>query len=408
MMQIEVEDILKRISKNEVGQLQDINRVEARRAQLAELKQRLIEGQSIIPLRSFLRLTKTENMFSESFLFRDLALERNVRDYLSSKASYSDLITRYNAYDPSVQWTEWPNHYAVRTLAGNGPVASGKNIFSFFPEALRLLPKNEQDVFGLEFIDVWENIFRGSIFPCVRKVFDFSSQLEIFSQLEVNLSRTIFLAAVFHEMGHRCGPWKVSPHADQRLKINSYHWGVMGEVATDSLLSVLLEEFPEICLFVTLQRLFWFGRRGVAENPISGMTNMDNDSWLGSYLWVKLKESGSLVRGRDNRWSLNSEKLANTYRGITEEIDQLASTVSVSEFDQDQQIEEWMKSKLNWNSQFGYMMPLEFREMLERCHEIPEQPHFATPFSLVTLKDYFRDDSRFSNAANFISFDCTI
>jgi hypothetical protein len=363
-----------------------LSKVESRRNLLIDLKKQLDSNEKILSLKGYFKLTKTENLFSEVFLYRDTDLETSVQQLLEKKASYEMLIQRYNNYDRTVVWNEWPKHYAVRILSGNGSFASGKNIFAFFPEALRLLPKNEYDIFGLEFIDVWENIFKNTVFPCVKKVFDLQSQLEIFTTLEVNLPRTIFLAAVFHEMGHRCGPWKVSPHSHADLKINSYHWGIMGEISTDSLLSCFLAEFPEVALFVTLQRLFWFGRRGISENPISGLTNSDNDSWLGSYLWNKLVKENAVKINENGILTLNSKLLAQTYKSITRDIDLLAVSLVYNTANQDDQIEEWMRSQVSWEPNFGYTIPLDFMNALEKCYEIPEQAHFHTPFYLSDFR----------------------
>lgn len=396
MRKYQVDEIITSNTTSEISQINAYRTVEHRRRQLAVLKGILEENQRVIPLQSFLKLTKTEDTFSETYLYRDLELETNVEGFLSSRIPYGEIIKRYNEYDPSVEWTDWPKHYAVRVLAGNGPICSGKNIFSFFPEALRLLPKDRDDVFGLEFIDAWENIFRMAIFPCVRKIFDIESQLDIFSQLELNLSRTIYLAAVFHEMGHRCGPWKVSPHANKDLKINPYHWGIMGEIATDSLLSVHLKEFPEIPLFVTLQRLFWFGRRGYLENPFSGMTNVDNDSWLGSFLWTKLIEFDALIKQPCGKLKLEAGRLPTVYRMITQEIDSMANRMAeapevITGEDQDKFIDQWMRSQVPWDAKMGFMIPRDFCEILEQCYEIPEQPYFTPPFSLRQLKQKLKN-----------------
>jgi hypothetical protein len=385
-------------TNSEFSYLNELDSIEVRRNHLEELKNILSNNNQIIPIRSFINLTKTESSYTDTFLYRDIDLESEVEEYLDLKNGFNEIIKRYNNYDKTVVWNEWPKHYAVRVLAGCGPISSGKNIFSFFPEALRLIPKSQNDVFGLEFIDAWENIFKNTIFPIIRKVFCLESQLEIFTKLETKLSRTIYLAAVFHEMGHRCGPWKISPHAQPNIKINSFNWGVMGEIATDSQLSIFLEEFPEIPLFVTLQRLFWFGRRGVSENPISGMTNLDNDSWLGSYLWNKLIENKAIIQNLNKKWTLNSTKLINSFKSILEEIDMLAQEITNEKFEtqsgyQDNKIEQWMKSKVAWDLKLGFIIPKEFREMLSHDYDIPEQPYFYPPFSLNEFREHYLSSS---------------
>jgi hypothetical protein len=76
-----------------------------------------------------------------------------------------------------------------------------------------------------------------------------------------------------------------------------------------------------------LQRLLWFGRRDFAEDPIRGLTNVDNDSWPGSYLFNKLVEMDALQHKVDGTWSLDFAKVVPTFAAITQDIDALAATV---------------------------------------------------------------------------------
>lgn len=100
--------------------------------------------------------------------------------------------------------------------------------------------------FELERSVIWANIFRENIFRCWNTTFDFKSRVELFQTLPSNLERTIFLAAIFHEIGHRTGHFKVSPANNPGLKISQFQLDVLGELATDSQLVLNLPEFPEI------------------------------------------------------------------------------------------------------------------------------------------------------------------
>jgi hypothetical protein len=100
----DIEKVLKRLSHGEIQRIKKLSEVESRRLQLKELKRVLEANQRIIPIISFLKLTKTENMYSESYLLRDIELEKSVESYLASRSSYSQIISKYNQYDKSVKW----------------------------------------------------------------------------------------------------------------------------------------------------------------------------------------------------------------------------------------------------------------------------------------------------------------
>jgi len=366
-----------------------------RKKVLSELEMNLESGKIIITMQGNFHLTKTQVQFSEAYLLHDHQLEQSVKWWLNERISFEKIIAQYHSYDAHLMWQDWPRHYAMRVLAGSGPIACGSNIFAFFPEALGIRPRTPTDVFGMEFIDIWNNIFQQSIFPCVHEGFDHQSQLEVTSILSYHLDQAIYLAAVFHEIGHRAGPWKVSPVSHPQLKLSRFHWGVVGEIATDSLLVAHLSDFPEIAYFVTLQRLFWFGRRGYRENPISGLTNEDNDGWLGSYLWEKLRATGAIARNELNhKWKINGEKLVETYQNITTEIDKLGAECLNLERPQQELIDNWMRSKVEWKPAIGFIVSDELRELFERCSLIPEVPHFSTAMSLADMRSLGEEFNR--------------
>lgn len=139
-----------------------------------------------------------------------------------------------------------------------------------------------------------------------------------------------------------------------------------------------------------MQRIFWFGRRGISENTISGLTNQDNDAWLGSYLWNRFLFNGVITKEiGTNKWNLNINLIKQTFKKITVEIDQLAHGLPSDAFEQDEYIEQWMKSKVSWDNKLGYQIPSQFKELLDSCYEIPEQPHFHAPFQIKDLREYY-------------------
>ena len=392
MLDQEIENLTEKISSKTLEKINNLNFIDSKENRiktLNQLKDQLQNNSSILSLKNFFKLTKTQKNYGEVYLMRDLEVESKVKEKLSLKQNYNNLLQSYKDYDNSLEWVEWPQHYAVRLLAGNGPFSTGKNIFAFFPEALGLIAQKNSDVIGLEFIDSWFNVFKNVVYPCVQKTFSVDTQFNIYQNLMTKTDFTVYLASVFHEIGHRCGPWKVSPRSNSKIKINAHHWGILGEISTDSLLVQKLEEYPEIALFVTLQRLFWFGRRGYNNNPINGMLNEDNDSWLGAYLWEKLKKVEAIKINRFNKWELFPSKLTLVFKQITDEIDQLSDSVLKTDeaFQQNLIIENWMKNQVEWNSTLGYILPSDLQIIFEECYSIPEVPSLNPLFSLSDFRD---------------------
>lgn len=350
---------------------------------LENLKTEIGNNSSLINLTGYFKLTKTETAWVDALAYRDRALEADVLRWITERSDYISILERYAKYDPTLHSKEWPQHYPLRILSGLGAVSSGKNIFMFFPDALGQSPKEESDVFGLEFVDVWSNLFRKSIFECVKRIFVIDSQIDLLLPLELNLEKTIFLSSVFHEIGHRAGPYKVSPKKAPGMNLSNFQVDVFGELATDCQLVVNLDEFPEVALFVLLQRLFWFGRRGFSDDPLSALVNTDNDAWIGSFLWNRLLQSKTIVIKND-RIRLDKSKIKVCFRAIISEIDLLAERTKGNE----RQAEifcEWMSSQIP-TARGKSFLPDSLRKVFELCHDIPEVPHFKPIFTHVSCK----------------------
>ena len=235
---------------------------------LKQLHSALESQQKIIPFDAEVHFTKGKPGRTAGYILHETELEKEVFNWLESRVSFQDVISRYKQYDKNVSTLEWPTHYATRFINVQSNADSSDNIFMFFPHALGVNTDNIEDYFGFEFIDNWVCIFEEIIFPCMRRVFDKESQLELYSTLRPVLEKTIYLGAVFHEIGHRCGFWKVSPAVDSRIDISKFHTDVLGELATDTMATNFLTEFPEVKYFIFLQRLFWFGRLGFKDDSV--------------------------------------------------------------------------------------------------------------------------------------------
>jgi len=340
------------------------------------LKNEIEDRNSFIHLKGLFKLTKTERAWVDAVAVRDRHLEREVQEWISSRSSYAEIMDRYGAYDPTLQSREFPRHYPLRMVCGVGSACSGRNIFMFFPNALGLASTGEHDVFGLEFIDVWSNIFRRSVFECVKRTFAIDDQIRISLPLATNLERTIYLSSIFHEIGHRVGPYRISPSRWEGMNLTEFQTDVFGELATDSLLILNLKEFPEVAMFILTQRLFWFGRRGFLDNPLSANINNDNDAWIGAFLWNRLRKT--VIGIRDGKLHLDTTQIESVFQSIVMEIDQLARA-TCSSANQKELVYQWMANQVPC-SRGRFFLPEELRSVFEKCQDVPEVPHFQPMF----------------------------
>jgi len=371
--------------------LSDLGELSRATSVIADIKRQLATGNPIIRISGDLSLTKTRPGHSEAYLFRDQALETSVAQFIGQRASFSELIRRYQAYDPSLRWMTWPSHFPVRILAGEGAISSGDNIFMFFPGAVGVAAQSESDIFGFEFIDVWSNVFNHGIFPCLRLLCDPETNLEVVLKLQLSLERTVYLASVFHEIGHRVGPWKCLTELSAGGRVSDFQFNALTELATDCLLSTLLPEFEELSIFVTLQRLFWFGRRGFRQNSVKGLLNEDADSWIGAYLWRKLEESGAWGKNQKGELTLRPDELRPMYRGILTEIDALVGEASELPTTTAARVTRWMSTSVPFHADRGFYLPEGMREAFTLCQNIPEVPHFNPVLPLNAVRRYLSE-----------------
>lgn len=342
---------------------------------LNNIKNAIKNNKDIIPIDAKFYFTKGSPGNTKGYFLRDINLENDVKNWLKSRISFEKIMDRYKKYYPEMSSLEWPNQYATRFINIAGMGADCSNIFMFFPEVLGLNTGIPEDYFGFEFVDVWVSIYDEIIFPCVRKVFDEESQIKLFSTLRPTLEKTIYLASIFHEIGHRCGYWRVAPVIDPRIKINKFNTDVLGELATESMILNFLVEFPEVLYHIFLNRIFWFGRFGFSEDSVHGKTNEDNDTWIGSYLWNEYIKKGVLTQNFDKKWNINFTKLENFFTEILLDIDKLGADVINSGSKQNNIINTWMHNKVQ-RINGKYAFPKKLQEFLAKCHRISDRPSF--------------------------------
>jgi len=351
------------------------------RQSFENLKLEVENAAPFIHLKGIFKLTKTERAWVDAVAVRDRHLEQDVHQWIAARSSYNKIMDRYSAYSPLLCSRELPRHYPLKLVSGVGSVCSGKNIFMFFPNAFGFVPTNEADVFGLEFIDVWSNLFRRSVFECVKRTFVLEDQIRILLPLDTNLERTIYLSSIFHEIGHRVGPYRVSPSIQTGMNLTEFQTDVFGELATDSLLLLHLKEFPEAALFILTQRLFWFGRRGYLDNPLSANINSDNDAWIGAFLWNRLRNT--VLEKKEGKLHLRLERIDGVFRTILEEIDELAR-FTCGRSDQKERVHQWMMNQVPC-ARGHFFLPDDLKDVFAKCQDVPEVPHFQPMFSTSFL-----------------------
>ncbi len=343
---------------------------------LEKLKADLHLGKEVIQLNGHFQLTKTEFCYARAELLRDKALEKSAQSHLEGKTPLIKIMQRYQKYDSTLTDLSWPAHFPFHVISGTGAITSGSNIFMFFPQVLGIQGRSLNDYFGFELIDIWENIFKNNILPCIQRGFSNETQKMLAKSLFKDLRVTTYLASVLHEIGHRVGPWQISPCKKGFLKLDGLKLDVLGELSTDMLMISLIPEFPEFAHFIIFQRLFWFGRRGFRNNPFEGSINTDNDAWIGSYLWNQLWKSG-VFSLRNQRIQYNFEKVTSMATKILAEIDELGKMMNGNQSSEEQEfiVYTWMKKSLEHNGR-SFSIPNTFVQFLASCNDINESPTF--------------------------------
>lgn len=329
---------------------------------LKNLKSR-ISNDTFVNIQGVFKLTKTPIGYSRAALWIDRELRSSTLDWINSKVKIEELFGSYKEYDNSLTDLTLPAHFPARILSGEGAIVSGENIFMIFPECLGE-PASLQETFGIEFIDTWNHIFKDLILPIVQLTFGPQTNLIVKSLYE-NVDSVSYAAALFHEIGHRVGPFKIGGRTTD-IGEDRFRTDLLGELSTDSLLISRLKMFPEIALFVILQRLFWFGRRGFSLSPLRGLTNDDHDCWIGSLMWSKLR--GTAITIQHGKYEINVPAAIEAFERVTVEIDRLAQTdgQSVSA-----NIDKWMRRSVPFDG-VRYSYPVEFRDLLISAQHIPE------------------------------------
>lgn len=349
---------------------------------LRTIREKLDRGDRRIFIDYPLQFTKGETYPSRCDLFIDSNLKREVIRWVDRNGGYSHFMSRYRNFDPRLDDESYPAHFPVYVLSAEGQISEGRNIFMFFPEVLGISTGCSEDYFGLELIDVWEAVFDQVVSPCVQRIFDVNTQFDYFETFCTSRKNIIYLASIFHEVGHRVGPWKVSPTKDERISISKMQVDIMGELSTDTYLVKFLPEFPELASFVLYQRLFWFGRMKYEESEKYGALNSDNDAWIGAYLWQVAEAVGCLSQDKESgRWSIDKEKIYKVFDYVFSELLTVEKELLES-MDQVDTLQMWLDSKVP-QDEFGlFVYPESMSRALRACSKIPTRVNINQPIKV--------------------------
>jgi hypothetical protein len=339
------------------------------RQQLAALRRYSEEGAKLIPLKGSFNFTKASRLYVEGVLLRDFDLERSTSAWVSQRTSWAALLGRFAEIEPRVSGLELPHHYPARVLAGNAALASSQDVFLYFPFGANVLSVDDGDVFGFELVETSERIVSDIHAPCMLKTFAPDTVAACHRLLFGRTSELIYLYALLHEMSHRIGPWRVVPSPDARIGIGGRRLAIMGELAADLTLVRVAKEFPELGLFVFLNRMFWYGRRGWSADPARALLNIDNDSWGAAWFWQKFEQYGALSFQQE-RIGIDLKRLAEAYDRCFDDVTSLGDRLIMSNRPSNA-LDEWMAREVP-NEDGLFHLPASLRQVYKLCGEVSE------------------------------------
>ncbi len=334
------------------------------------------------------------NIKSQVLLGRDFDLENKTLDYLESKATCEEIVSRYKLTEANFRYLTnglttfnddqvdliLPESAAFSYIGGS----NDDSLFSILTDCSDSYYNCSihTDKYNFELIAVWENIFVTTIFPCIKKSFSQTS-VELFNKtLFSKLDRAIYINSLFHDLGHQVGPWKSTKISKSVSGLSAFEFRILSELFADAEQILNLSEFSEIQMLVVLQKLFWFGKRRFQQDKESGSANTDSDAWLSLYLWNKLYKSGAISKSFDGKLEYNSKKVLNTFEEIYLEIKSLYLANYTNPEKLSQAVKKWMISEVN--VQKGkFVFEKNYKAILQNCADITDNPRMLPTFNIV-------------------------
>ncbi|MFP3801313.1 hypothetical protein [Paraburkholderia sp. SIMBA_027] len=340
------------------------------RASLSALDQACRDADTLITLRGKLRFTKSGPQFIDGVVRRDFSIEARTREWIQVRDPMSDLLGNAAVGQNCGVEAVWPRHYPVRFLSGNAALVNIEEVFVYFPYALELEDKASDAVFGFEFVDVSESIIEAVHVPCMQAAFAEQDWRKSVDLLLARRTEAIYLYSILHEISHGVGPWRVIPSCDENLRLSAAQLAIMGELAADLDAACRAANFPEVGLLIFMNRIFWYARRGFADDNRRGKLNADNDAWGGAWLWERSVAHG-LVSTKGARLILDVARLPAFYESCRREVTELGQTLLAAGTGQRGMLDAWMRKGVP-GAQDQFIYPESLCRLFQKCSNVPE------------------------------------
>ncbi|UQS17168.1 hypothetical protein [Pseudomonas sp. HS6] len=316
--------------------------------------------------------TKDRNVHVRATLARRVDLEERMQAWLARRLSADTLLARVSQRCNFGEKVKWPEHFPVRIVDADDEAALFNNVFLYFPFGAGLRSEEEQHIFGFELVEVSTRIFKQVHAPILRLVGSDNVNELFEARFSDCLEEVVCLYSLLHEMCHRVGVWRVVPSKDKSLRVSGGNLAIVGELWADLQLVENAREFPELALFIFLNRIFWYARKGYDANTSHADLNSDNDAWGGAYLWVRLREAGALsINQVTGKLDFELRAMTDVFSACHQELESLGLACLEASVNGDALVNQWKSSVLP--GPLGkQVVPFELQAIYAQCRGVPE------------------------------------
>ncbi|HZW07854.1 MAG TPA: hypothetical protein VFF65_12090 [Phycisphaerales bacterium] len=327
-----------------------------------------------------LQLTKGEAGHKQIALARDRHMEKRAQLYLSDRLGMDKLLQRARDRGAPFSSKQLPHHYVARLLYASDPTIE-QNSFMLIPQIYGVQPEGSEKFRAIEIIDNAEAAGSQIIFPAIHRLCDLDTRRFVATDLMPVHLELYTLWGWCHELGHWTGPFRIAPERDPQLRITQSFIDHLGEADTDSLAAELTPEIPEIAVLMILTRIFSWSRRGFVNNPESGLTNSDNDAWVGTAMFRRALASGGIALDGHGKVHLDVPSLCQMTRGLHRDLQVLGQhLMGECAAVQNALVCDWMRSEVECTAG-QFRLPELQRHLYEQLGDLPEYPHVRAPLS---------------------------
>ncbi|KPX43629.1 Unknown protein sequence [Pseudomonas syringae pv. helianthi] len=341
---------------------------------LAELGRKVCAVEPVL-LEGKYSFTKDREVYLRATFVRRLDLEVRMQAWVASRVSADMLLSRLSHRCRLGERVQWPQHFPVQIVDSDYNVALLNNVFLYFPFGAGLRSEEEQHIFGFELVAVSIRIFNEVHIPALEIIGSKNAKALVEERLSKRLEEVVCLYSLLHEMCHRVGVWRVIPSKDKSLCISGKNLAIVGELWADLQLVENAKEFPELMLFIFLNRIFWYARKGYSVNVQHGDLNSDNDAWGGVYLWVRLRDAGALsINQVTGKLDFELDAMADVFSACYWELEELGASCLAAGAEGDALVNQWKLSVLSGALE-QQVLPFELQGIYALCRGVPESFH---------------------------------